>query len=185
MCGVAFSDECGLVVWCGMAGLKLPVLDPAAQALQANLMAVEDEEIKLLSQWQWRMDVGKLSVRPAVACPPPACGAQALWVWVAVLHHAFMVVFIHRDRVSPPNELLCLSKCVRLFADIAACGSLSCTPSFTPLSQPRRRRRLLLSLMSSLTCVLLCVLLCFVVRAEAHPSGGDGFPGCGWPRLVA
>ncbi len=43
------------------------VLDPAAQALQANLMAVEDEEVKLLSQWQWRMDVGCLSVRAQAA----------------------------------------------------------------------------------------------------------------------
>lgn len=38
------------------------VLDAAAQALQANLMAVEDEERKLLNEWQWRFDFESLSV---------------------------------------------------------------------------------------------------------------------------
>ena len=40
----------------------LEVLDPAAQALQANLMAVKDEELKVVQKRQWQHDIGRLSV---------------------------------------------------------------------------------------------------------------------------
>ncbi len=47
----------------GHSRVMYAVLDAAAQALQANLIALEDEEARLLNEFQWRADFEYPSVR--------------------------------------------------------------------------------------------------------------------------
>jgi hypothetical protein len=62
----------------GFDAICLAVLDPAAQALQANLMAIEDEERRIMNERQWMFDIAGLTVcnpllRCHVLCPCVVC----------------------------------------------------------------------------------------------------------------